>query len=301
MIVRLLASGAPTVTFKSGVAQNGWVVTGLTGWIGSPDSKVQLSEREAGDGAHDIPVSDITYAARTVGVSYAMLSELPTRDLLISQQNALRRMLHRHVTVEVSDGGLDTFAQGYVSQIDDDKPDGLMYSHELSGTVSIVCARPEILSTSAQKLQVGASPLAATSGKGVGLRFSPKGTKSGTTGLRFAIAFADGALPTMPTTGVLRNNGTSPAYPVFTCVGPLQGVRLTFGPGTRSLWSTQVVGTVPMVLDCRSRTAEIAGLSVDHTLKSRNFPVIPPGGELPVELISGGSGYVTAEVRDTYM
>ena len=81
----------------------------------------------------------------------------------------------------------------------------------------------------------------------------------------------------------------------------LDGVRLDF-PGTQqSIVCDQTVRDVPLVLDCRSRTAQLGGQDVSRQLEQRGFPTIPAGGSLRVTLSNLGTGFVDCSVRDTYM
>lgn len=100
---------------------------------------------------------------------------------------------------------------------------------------------------------------------------------------------------------LLYNNGTSRAYPTFTVHGPMDGVRLDF-PGTQqSIVCDQTVRDVPLILDCRSRTAQLGGQDVSRQLSQRGFPSIPAGGSLRIVLSTLGTGFVDCSVRDTYM
>ena len=102
--------------------------------------------------------------------------------------------------------------------------------------------------------------------------------------------------------GLLRNDGSSRAYPVFTCNGPFpNGVALDFPSLNASIECAQPVYGVPLVLDCRARSATVGGLDVSRRLKSRGFPSVVPGGTLSVVLRTGGSGWVDCSVHDTYM
>lgn len=301
-VVSLLSPGVPTLRLDGSGVELHRILTSLSGWIGSPDAKVQLSEREGGDGAHDIPVDDIRYSSRAVSVGFRFKAGSDSRDFVLSLLDELKVMLHRAVTVRVDDGLRRTYCTGYVSQLTVDQKQQLVDDQTLSGTVDIVCPRPEILSVDARSWQLGAKPLAATQGEGVGLRYSPAPSKSGTMGLSYPLRYAEGAIPNAGNTATLINHGTSRAYPIFVCNGPLpHGVRLTFGGLQEPLVCEQPVYGVPLVLDCRSRSAEVGGLDVSRTLTSRGFPTVPPGGSLPVTLSADGTGWVDAMVRDTYM
>lgn len=301
-VVKLSSPGSRTVRLDGGGSEEHRILTSLSGWLGSPDAKVQLSERETGDGAHDVPVSSLRYSSRTVQIGYRLKAGSPDRDTVLDLLGELRSLLHKSVTVEVDDAGLDLYCTGYFSQLLVSTTQQTMLDQTISGTVDIVCPRPELLSVDAHRWQLGAQPVTATEGTGVGLRYSPAGVKTGNTGLAYPLRYAEELLPTMSTTAVLTNNGTSRAYPVFTCNGPLpHGVRLSFSGRQMSLACSQPVEGVPLVLDCRSRSAEVGGLDVSRTLTKRGFPVIEPGGSLRVVLSADGDGWVDCLLRDTYM
>lgn len=303
-LISLSSPGVKTVTFDGGENSGLWRAVSLQGWLNTSDAGVQLAERQSGDGAHDVPVSSIRYSARTVSVGFRLFSrapDVPGRAQVLSMLDEVRAFVHRRVTVRVRDSTFDTYCTGYVAQMSVKTDERSSAGQSVSGTVDVVCPRPEILSSVERTYQLGAKPITATSGVGVGLRYSKAGVKTGSEGLAYPLRYAEGQMPSLGTTTVLENHGSSRAYPVFTCVGPLpHGVRLTFGGGL-VLECSQPVGGVPLVLDSRSRTAQVGGLDVSRTLKHRGFPVVEPGSSLGVFLSADGDGWVTCSIRDTYM
>ena len=151
--------------------------------------------------------------------------------------------------------------------------------------------RPERLSWDARRFQ-----LVPAWDAGLGLSYG-----SGDAGLAYPLSYGRSAVDARNVC-TLVNNGSSRAYPVFTVQGPWpDGVQLTFPGRDMSLDYSQAVGSVPLVLDSRSRAASIGGLDVSRNLRQRGFPTVPPGGSVAVNLQSVGDGYVTVECRDTYM
>jgi hypothetical protein len=99
----------------------------------------------------------------------------------------------------------------------------------------------------------------------------------------------------------LRNDGTSTAYPIITASGDMGGLVLTdAATGAQLAWDGHV-GAQPVVLDCLSRTASVAGVDASRLLSARGFPSVPAGGEVTLALAATGTGTVCAEWRDTYI
>ena len=74
-IVTLSASGVQDAVIDGSASAHGMILRGLSGWLSSPDAKVDLTERLAGDGAHDVQDAQILYAARTVTIEYRLLAD----------------------------------------------------------------------------------------------------------------------------------------------------------------------------------------------------------------------------------
>ncbi|GAA2184932.1 hypothetical protein GCM10009785_34760 [Brooklawnia cerclae] len=282
-----LAAGGQTVTLAGRLrdpSSDGlWIdEDGLEGWWSAPELRVNTTERQTGDGAHDVDESNIHYAARTVTLSW--VARGVNRAAVLASSARLSQLTHKTVTLRVMDADRDTYVTGYVRP----QTDAAWDSTEQTGTLTVVCPRPERLSTLAHRVTL----LPASGGSG-GLSYGPD-----TAGLVYPLSYGLAA-PTQ-NAGALVNNGTSAAYPVLTVTGPFpDGVLLQVGSG--ALAYSQPVGEVPLVLDARSRTASVAGLDVSRYLTARGFPVVPAGGSVGISLQSAGSGWVTCETHDTYM
>lgn len=301
-IVTLNAAGAEPVSFDGSQTATRYILRALSGWLGSPDAKVNLVERANGDGAHDVPASTISYAARTVSVEYRLLPmDAHGRDELLAMQDSVRAFLHKHVRVRVRDETMDTYCDGYVAQLTMGENVQNVNRQTQTGTIDIVCARPEILSTRVQSGQMLPSQVNVGGG---GLSYNPSEltTLAGTSGLRYPLTYMTVERIEQPNQVTLTNRGTSDAYPVFVCNGPMpDGVDLVVeGTGLWLRCSQPVYGT-PLVLDSRSRTATVGGLDVSRTLVSRGFPVVPAGGSITVTLRTTGTGWVDASMHDTWM
>lgn len=331
----IITIGGESFTFNGSVtgAQQDtgyWIASdGIEGWLAMPSQQTSVTARGQGDGNHDVPDTGIRYASRTVTM-HAMISgdaqagEEESRALMLRRFDALRRCAHRHARLRVIDGARtsyapDTRVEGRMTV--EAKPTGS--TRILSQvTVTVECDRPEIQSTTARQARLYARD-AMSGAKSIGLSYNQPGwvtwwsgeadsspsvmdtaTNVGAWGLAYPLAYrrADAGTTVTPHAGILTNDGTSRAYPVFTVNGPFpNGFRLDFPDLQASLACTQPVYATPLVLDSRARTATVGGLDVSHTLTSRGFPVIQPGGDLRVILATGGTGWVECESHDTWM
>ena len=261
---------------------------GIEGWWSTPTAKVNVIARGQGDGGHDVSEDDISYASRIVTLHWNAIAS--SRDMLTDLTNSVRRLVHRQVRMRVVDEDSDTYCSGGYLTLTQ-QPDYRRGS-VADSTLTIVFERPERLSTAAQRCQL----LPSIESDRVGLSYGPAAR-----GLAYPLSYGTAAVDARNVC-TLVNNGSSRAYPVFTVQGPWpDGVQLTFPGLDMSLDYSQAVGSVPLVLDSRSRTASIGGLDVSRNLRQRGFPTVPPGGSLAVNLQSVGDGYVTVECRDTYM
>ena len=260
---------------------------GVEGWDTLPDAKVELHERGQGDGAHDVPETDILYSARTVTVHYEAVGY--SRADLLSLVRRINTAAHRSCRLRMVDGDEDTYCEGYVAQMGRDSQWNPLLENNL--TLHFVCPRPERLAWDARRFQ-----LVPAWDAGLGLSYG-----SGNAGLAYPLSYGRSASGSR-NVGVLVNGGSSRAFPVFTVNGSFpSGVRLDFPGLDAGLEFSQPVGVVPLVLDCRSRTASVGGLDVTRHLTRRGFPVVPAGGSVSVSLQSAGSGWVDCLVRDTWM
>ncbi len=256
---------------------------GVEGWYDTPALKTSVTARGSGDGAHDVPDSDICYGTRTVTVHAAAVGAQREQTVVNLMQASLAA--HNTVTFRMVDGGQDAQVSGHVSM-------SVEKWHERYTlfTLNIVCARPERLSANILRFQL----FPASTGDN-GLRYGDNKL-----GLQYPLTYGTAATDAR-NVGTIVNNGTSRAYPVFAVNGVFSSVQLMF-PGTDlSLDYAQPVGATPLVLDCRSRTATMGGLDVSRNLRSRGFPTVEPDGSLSVNLQSAGTGWITVESHDTYM
>lgn len=288
----ILTADGESVTLHGGAFDgHGIALTGLSGWYQTPDAKVTVTPRGQGDGGHDIVADNVMYDARVVTVGYRIIAG-SDREEALRQLALLDKLVHRLVTCRVIDDGQDTCCSGgyYVRSLEQKIQNPLWQN--LSGDITLVFERPERLSTTAQRCQL----LPSIESDRVGLSYGPAAR-----GLAYPLSYGMAAVDARNVC-TLMNNGSSRAYPVFTVQGPWpDGVQLTFPGLDMSLDYAQAVGSVPLVLDSRSRTASIGGLDVSRNLRQRGFPTVPPGGSTAVNLQSVGDGYVTVECRDTYM
>lgn len=261
---------------------------GIEGWWSTPAAKVNVTARGQGDGGHDVSEDDISYASRTVTLHWN--ANASSRDALLALTDSVRRLVHRQVRMRVVDGTEDTCCSGgymVLTQQPDYRSGSIADS-----TITIVFERPERLSSTPQRYQL----LPSIESDHVGLSYGDSGK-----GLAYPLSYGKAAVDARNVC-TLVNNGSSRAYPVFTVQGPWpDGVQLTFPGLDMSLDYSQAVGSVPLVLDSRSRAASIGGLDVSRNLRQRGFPTVPPGGSTTVNLQSVGDGYVTVECHDTYM
>lgn len=314
-----LSNGTETLTFDGGNTANPdddvllIGEDGVEGWFETPDDKTVMSERGQGDGAHDVWASDILYSARVLTLHFIVSAH--DRQGVVRLLNKVRRVCaHSKVRFRLRDAGYDCYTTGRATVKASAKyaNDGWLDDC----TITVTCERPEILSMDECTCQLSAMHV---SGGNVGLRYGPgywtewQGARNaspslmhtesniGLRGLAYPLNYGLKLDGVGSNVGLLYNNGTSRAYPVFVVHGPMDGVRLDF-PGTQqSIVCDQTVRDVPLVLDCRSRTAQLGGQDVSRQLEQRGFPTIPAGGSLRVTLSNLGTGFVDCSVRDTYM
>lgn len=292
-----LSNGVETLTFDGGNNANPdddvllIGEDGVEGWFETPDDKTVMSERGQGDGAHDVWASDILYSARVLTLHFVVSAH--DRQGVVRLLNRVRRVCaHSKVRFRLRDAGYDCYTTGRATVKASAKyaRDGWLDDC----MITVTCERPEILSMDEYTCQLSAMHV---SGGDVGLKYGDKLRN----GLKYPLNYGLKLDGVGSNVGLLYNNGTSRAYPVFVVHGPMDGVRLDF-PGTQqSIVCDQTVRDVPLVLDCRSRTAQLGGQDVSRQLEQRGFPSIPAGGSLRVTLSNLGTGFVDCSVRDTYM
>jgi hypothetical protein len=255
---------------------------GIEGWWGAPDLKVDVTERASGNGGHDVASDAILYASRTVTVNFTAIGDVRSEVL-----DAVRRVAGANglpVRLRVVDDRSDTFVSGFV------RPQfGASWNERFqSGTLTVVCPRPERLSWLVSELQLFPTNVqqgGLVYGDGKGLRY---GLSYGTAGVASNVA-------------LLTNQGSSPAFPVLTVTGSFPNGVLVQWSGGDAVEYAGSVGAVPLVLDSRSQTASMGGVDVSRNLTRRSFPVIPAAGSVSLRLMSAGSGWVTASCRDTFI
>ncbi|MDN5979959.1 hypothetical protein [Bifidobacterium mongoliense] len=202
------AGSSPTVILYGDGGDHEMILRDLDGWYGSPESKVQLSERAYGNGAHDIAAGDVDYGARTVMVDWRIIAN--GRDGMLAALHAIRALAGHTVIVRVVDGMDDLYAVGYVHEAGKDKSAQNIPQQTETGTLTIVCQRPEILSWSASESQL--FPVSRVSGglsygpEGKGLSYGPDGR-----GLSYGVS-AEGERNLM----IVGNRGTTVSYPTIT-------------------------------------------------------------------------------------
>lgn len=285
---------------------------GITGWYSTPDLRVSTVERGNGDGAHDVPESIIDYATRTVQVHVAAMGG--DRGETLREWDKIRQFAHRMVRLRLVDDTRDAYVEGMFQLEGPDEWE----KDWMEGVLTVVCNRPEILASTPQTGQL--LPY-LDSRDGSGLSYNQRGLEtywdgepnnsvsvlrvdvlSGTSGLAYPLKYLTQRKIMRPNQVTFVNNGSSRAYPVFTCNGPMpNGVDLVVEGTGQWLRCSQPVFGEPLVLDSRIRTATVGGLDVSRTLVSRGFPVVPPHGSVTVTLRTSGDGWVDASMRDTWM
>ena len=257
---------------------------GIEGWYSAPDAKVTQTEQQTGNGAYDVPSSDVLYAARTVVIHLIALDE--TRAGVVYAMDKLGAMHGKLVTIRVVDARFDTYIDhAYI----DVKWGSNRYETASVGTLTIVCPRPMRLSSQ----QITAT-MVPTTGNGGGMVFD-----SGV--LHWPISFGSGAVRSNNVC-TINNSGTFMSDVIITASGNMpSGLTITnVSDGTQLAYSG-IVSSVPLVLDSRTHTATIGGVDVSRNLTQRHFPTIPAGGSITLTLITSGTGSVTATTHDTYI
>ena len=294
----------------------GIALTGIQGWYATPEAKVSTTSRGQGDGGHDVAESDIAYESRVVTLGYRILAGAD-RHLALDLLSSLDMLAHSLVTCRIVDEGQDTYCVGgYYARALDQRMQNPAFQN-LTGDISLVFERPERMGADPRGVQL--TPLTESVAAG-GLQYGPgywtewsgaanastsllHVSNAGLRGLHYPLSYGIDAETAagLSNVAILENGGSSRAYPVFTVHGPMDGVRIDF-PGTQqTIACSQTIRDVPLILDCRSRTAQLGGQDVSRTLTSRGFPTIPPGGTLRMVLSTAGGGFVDCLSRDTYM
>lgn len=288
----ILSAGSRSVTLSGWwkPSADGFIISSgkITGLWDTPAAKTNLQERQTGNGAYDITGAEVLYSARTVTIPFTIER---TATVTVGQARGhLNALAGRLVTCTVIEPGGSTYLTGYVgvdySGYDCDSSD--------TGSITLTCPRPERLSVQPHEIT-----LWPTSTGNIGLQYSSTGG-----GLVYPISYGKQATDDR-SSGVLPNSGSTLAYPVLTAHGQFSdGVQIDWHDSdgrSGSLWWQGHVGQVPLVLDCRSRTASIGGVDQSSGLARRAFPSVPAGGSLSLALRAGGTGYVSVASHDTWI
>lgn len=264
---------------------------GIEGLLSSPALKVTATERSYGNGGHDVAESDVQYAARTLSVHFLAMGN--GRSDAMAHLNELATSTGRIVRLRVVDARCDVYCVGYCQR----DVEAVWSDGKFTGTLTIVCQRPELLSTRASQAQL--MPVSRVRG---GLSYGPdgKGLSYGPDGRGLSYGVSAGGERNL---AVLSNHGTTLAYPTLTVTGPFPaGVEIQTGSGGVIRY-TGAIGMVPLVIQCdpRNVAASMGGVDVGRYLTGRDLPAIPAGGSMSLRLMSAGSGWVTVTVRDTYL
>lgn len=269
-------------------AWSGLVVSsdGITGWDSAPDAKVSVTERQSGNGAHDVRANDIHYQSRVVTIGVGAFGR--TRDETLAAMKSLSAAQERLVTMRVVDASTDTYCEGGYVHV---AWDPSYYDGACSGTLTATFVQPERLSTTPST-----GTLVPSTGTGGGLVFAGSSHV-----LQWPLGFGTDAIRT-GNVCTIHNRGTIPADVLITASGNMpQGIAVTDVSTGRQLAYGWGVTWQPVTFDSRTRTASVAGVDVSRGLTSRDFPTVPAGGSITLSLTASGTGTVTATCHDTYI
>ncbi|MFT9059694.1 hypothetical protein [Bifidobacterium aquikefiri] len=154
--IRFSGSSEQVIPDNLGISKSG-----IEGWLSTPELKTTLTERASGNGAHDVSDSDILYASRTISLHWVAMGV--SRDEVLEAARKVLSATGQTVRLRVVEASQDTYVQGYVQPaIDATWVEGV-----LTGTLTIVCPRPERLAWS--PLQTQLFPVSVMQG---GLQYS---------------------------------------------------------------------------------------------------------------------------------
>ena len=288
----LIAEGLPLVRFwgkqpPSAEDRSGyWIgADGIKDWYSTPSVKTELTEMQTGDGAHGVYRDSILYSARTVTLNWVIDDD--DRDQVLSLLDVLSMYAHEQVVLRVVDAEHDTYAQGFVSG----EVEATWYDTDLLGSITVQCDDPYRYGAYEHAIQLGVA-----SSAGGGLVYDNQKA------LHYPLSYG-AAAPAMSSFGTLVNYGSTTAFPRFEVHGPFPyGVRLDTRFGVLAFVSPIPSPAVPLILDCRTRTASLGGADVTRRVLQRAWPRIAKGGSLGVSLQTmDGTGWVDGTVRDTYI
>lgn len=253
----------------------------LERWYDRPAIASEVVEHGIGDGGFKIADDLIRYPTRVIHGEGWWQGD--NRLAAVQAGEKLAALLHEHVRLQVTDDTQDSYAEGLL----DLTLPTQFEEHWFEWSFDLTCEDPRRYSTTQQKEIM----LPATSSDG-GMSFGDDGDA-----LVFPIDF--GITSPAQNACTLVNRGNSTAYPVLQAQGSLVGVTITWSGHTLAFnnWA----GPAGVTFDSLTRTAKTEGLDRSQFLTSRDFPTIDPGGSVSLAMVSAGSGWVTATVRDTWM
>ena len=265
--------------------QRGLFVTGdgIEGWDSAPTPKVSMTEKQTGDGAHDISANNILYSARTVIINFRAHGN--NRNDVLGLIEQVAKACGNLVKLRIVDASRDLYCVGYIEHSMEAE-----WSERWGvGSITVVCPDPIKKSTRVNKIQL--SPVSSGFG---GLYYGEDGV-----GLSYPLSY--GTVPEgVNNLGTILNSGNHKSYPLITVNGRMNGgFILDFGE--YSLSYSQPVDVIPLVLNSKNRIASIGGLDVSRNLVSRGFPEMEPGESLSVAFLGYGDGWVDIEWNDSFI
>lgn len=282
-----LTGTTPLLTLYGDASGHETILRLLDGWAATTQGVAQSVERESGNGGHDIAESDLDYGVRTVTADYRLMAD--SRSQLLALRRQTRSLAGRLLRVRVTDDMDDLYAVGRLQEVTADT--GAANQRTQTGSVIVICDRPEILSWTAQGVHLSAE------------RIQPGGLAYGSSGAGLPYPINYGSVGNDSSFGMLSNNGSYEAYPLLAVTGPFpDGLLISHDSGALEYGSPIPSGsTLIFYCDPRSQSATMVGVDVGRNLKRRDFPTIPAGGSIMLRLLSAGSGWVSCTSRDTYI
>lgn len=271
---------------------------GVEGWYSSPATKASQTERQAGNGAHDVPENNLLYAARTVVVHVMVGHSSQTRGTRLKAWEKLQMAIGKDVTFRLVDDTSDTFVYGYIdlNDFDSERP-----NMATEGKMTVYCPRPERLSFNPH---IGSMSSWRNKMSG-GLQFDSLGDTDPIRYLHYPLTFGEGAVRDSNVCTVV-NNGTYTSYPIITVSGYIEPdftiVNNVTGGELQYKGDYYTSGDT-IIFDSRSRTASINGVDVTRKLVSRDFPVVPPKSSVTLSVIANSTSYGVVNVicYDTFI
>lgn len=282
---------------------------GVSGLYGTPTSKTTVTERQTGNGAHNVTDAEVLYSARTVTIPFAIVAT--TGGALDSMRDRFGLLAGHVDRLTVHDRGDESFLTGFLTIV----WSGQKHNNFDTGTITLTCADPIRYSVAADSLTLlPTSTIGYSGGSGLGLYYGKGGI-----GLYYPIRYGapdqekpskggTGSTPVTPATqqnvGVLYNHGDTTSWPTITMQGQWQGARFDWSASDHTYgtlaWKGQV-SSVPAIFDCKSHTVSVNGVDDSSKLTFRSFPHVPPSGSCRIVLVSGGRGAVTVSCHDTWI